>query len=81
MKKNRHSRDMQNHKKPMNKKVLEEEFSSELGDYNAGKIIEMLEVTKPEKKKRKNKNKKDLLGEVSLKRCFSILNKHFCPCL
>ncbi|MGO0712788.1 hypothetical protein P5408_008120 [Bacillus subtilis] len=53
MKKNRHSRDMQNHKK-----VLEEEFSSELGDYNAGKIIETLEVTKPEKKKEKNKNKK-----------------------
>ncbi|ASZ61102.1 hypothetical protein MKS87_07340 [Bacillus subtilis] len=58
MKKNRHSRDMQNHKKPMNKKVLEEEFSSELGDYNAGKIIETLEVTKAEKKKEKNKNKK-----------------------
>ncbi|MCY9375885.1 hypothetical protein MOF34_12200 [Bacillus sp. T17B1] len=53
MKKNRHSRDMQNHKKPMNQKVLEEEFSSELGDYNAGKIIEMLEITKPEKKKEK----------------------------
>ncbi|OAE04822.1 hypothetical protein A6A24_15370 [Bacillus subtilis] len=72
MKKNRHSRDMQNHKKPMNKKVLEEEFSSELGDYNAGKIIETLEVTKPEKKKEKtkNNNKKDLLGGVPLKRCF-----------
>lgn len=37
----------------MNQKVLEEEFSSELGDYNAGKIIEMLEITKPEKKKEK----------------------------
>ncbi|MBL3649330.1 hypothetical protein ABZM97_07445 [Bacillus vallismortis] len=56
MKKNRHSREMQNHKKPMNKKVLEEEFSSELGDYNAGKIIETLEITKPEKKK-ENKRK------------------------
>ncbi|MBU2660022.1 hypothetical protein [Bacillus cabrialesii] len=55
MKKNRHSRDMQNHKKPMNKKVLEEEFSSEFGDYNAGKIIEMLEVTKPDKKKEKKR--------------------------
>ncbi len=56
LKKNRHSREMQNHKKPMNKKVLEEEFSSELGDYNAGKIIETLEITKPEKKK-ENKRK------------------------
>ncbi|MFT4401216.1 hypothetical protein ACMX2I_14520 [Bacillus sp. SW14] len=56
MKRNRHSREMQNHKKPMNKKVLEEEFSSELGDYNAGKIIETLEITKPEKKK-ENKRK------------------------
>ncbi|MCY7982532.1 hypothetical protein MOB89_03645 [Bacillus inaquosorum] len=53
MKKSRHSKDMQNHKKPMNKKVLEEEFSSEFGDYNAGKIIETLEVTKPKKKKEK----------------------------
>ncbi|AFI28017.1 hypothetical protein MY9_1480 [Bacillus sp. JS] len=58
VKKHRHSRDMQNHKKPMNKKVLEEEFSSEFGDYNAGKIIETLEVTKPEKKNEKNKNNK-----------------------
>lgn len=69
----------------MNKKVLEEEFSSELGDYNAGKIIETLEVTKPEKKKKKtkikNKNKKDLLGGVRLRGAFSILNKHFCPFL
>lgn len=56
LKRNRHSREMQNHKKPMNKKVLEEEFSSELGDYNAGKIIETLEITKPEKKK-ENKRK------------------------
>ncbi|SPT93845.1 YkzE protein [Bacillus tequilensis] len=53
VKKNRHSRDMQNHKKPMNKEVLEEEFSSEFGDYNAGKIIETLEVTKPDKNKEK----------------------------
>ncbi|NTU27920.1 hypothetical protein HPX95_17405 [Bacillus tequilensis] len=53
MKKHRHSKNMQNHKKPMNKKVLEEEFSSEFGDYNAGKIIETLEVTKPDKNKEK----------------------------
>lgn len=37
----------------MNKKVLEEEFLSEFGDYNVGKIIEMLEVIKFEKKKEK----------------------------
>ncbi|ARW06434.1 hypothetical protein C6370_03180 [Bacillus atrophaeus] len=52
MGKNQHSKDMQNHKKPMNKKVLEEEFSSELGDYNAGKLIETLEQTKPKKKEK-----------------------------
>lgn len=57
MGKNQHSKDMQNHKKPMNKKVLEEEFSSEFGDYNAGKLIETLEQTKP-KKKRKTANEK-----------------------
>ncbi|MGG0915595.1 hypothetical protein ABE147_13810 [Bacillus velezensis] len=49
-KKNRHSKDMQNHKKPMDPKLLEEEFASELGDYNAGKWIESLEQTKPKKK-------------------------------
>lgn len=49
-KKNRHSKDMQNHKKPMDPKLLEEEFASELGDYNAGKWIETLEQTKPKKK-------------------------------
>ncbi|MCY9230684.1 hypothetical protein [Bacillus inaquosorum] len=65
MKKNRHSKDMQNHKKPMNKKVLEEEFSSEFGDYNAGKIIETLEVTKPKKKKEKKQNKKRPLRRCS----------------
>ncbi|MCY8809715.1 hypothetical protein MOE86_18310 [Bacillus atrophaeus] len=52
MGKNQHSKDMQNHKKPMNKKVLEEEFSSEFGDYNAGKLIEALEQTKPKKKEK-----------------------------
>lgn len=41
---------MQNHKKPMDPELLEEEFSSELGDYNAGKLIETLEQTKPKKK-------------------------------
>ncbi|WFF75886.1 hypothetical protein P6282_18505 [Bacillus velezensis] len=60
-KKNRHSKDMQNHKKPMDPKLLEEEFSSELGDYNAGKWIETLEQTKP-KKKKTAKNKKYLLS-------------------
>ncbi len=62
MKKNRHSRDMQNHKKPMNKKVLEEEFSSELG------------ITMPERSskrwkspslKRKKKKKKTTIKKTS----------------
>ncbi|WP_243291735.1 hypothetical protein [Bacillus sp. FJAT-47783] len=41
-KKHQKSKEMQNHKKPMHKQLLQEEFGSELGDYNASKIYEVL---------------------------------------
>lgn len=54
------SKDMKNHKKPMNPDILEEEFGSELGDINSSKWIDTL--TKPKKTmyvilNRKTKNK------------------------
>jgi len=36
------SKNQQNHKKPMHKQLLKEEFGTELGDYNAGKIYDIL---------------------------------------
>ncbi|MED2978165.1 hypothetical protein P4284_15870 [Bacillus swezeyi] len=50
MKKHQKSRERQNHKKPMNKKVLQEEFSGELGDVNAFKFIDVIEQNKKKKK-------------------------------
>ncbi|MDA7026210.1 hypothetical protein PJ311_06230 [Bacillus sp. CLL-7-23] len=55
MKKHQKSKEKQNHKKPMNKQVLEEEFSSELGDVNAFKMIDVIEHNKT-KKVKKNKH-------------------------
>lgn len=55
--KNQKSKDMQNHKKPMNKKVLQEEFSGELGDVNAFKFIDIIEQNKKKKKDEKDKQK------------------------
>ncbi|WP_164502882.1 hypothetical protein [Metabacillus mangrovi] len=40
------SKDMQNHKKPMDPGLLEEEFGSEFGDANQGKIYELKEELK-----------------------------------
>jgi len=42
---------MQNHKKPMNPDVLQEEFSNELGDVNAFKFIDVIENNKKKNKK------------------------------
>lgn len=41
------SKDMKDHKKPMNPDILEEEFGSELGDINSSKWIDTL--VKPKK--------------------------------
>nr|WP_035428036.1 hypothetical protein [Bacillus sp. NSP9.1] len=46
MKKHLKSGERQNHKKPMNKEVLQEEFSGELGDINAYKWIDVTEHNK-----------------------------------
>nr|WP_276562581.1 hypothetical protein [Bacillus sonorensis] len=48
---------MQHHKKPMNKKVLQEEFSGELGDVNAFKFIDVIEQNKKKKKKQAEQDK------------------------
>ncbi|ASB89916.1 uncharacterized protein S101395_03409 [Bacillus sonorensis] len=55
--KNQKSKDMQHHKKPMNKKVLQEEFSGELGDVNAFKFIDVIEQNKKKKKKQAEQDK------------------------
>ncbi|WP_170289420.1 hypothetical protein [Metabacillus lacus] len=47
------SKDMENHKKPMDTSLLEEEFGQELGDYQASKIYELLS----ERNEKKNKGK------------------------
>lgn len=41
----------------MNKKVLQEEFSGELGDVNAFKFIDIIEQNKKKKKDEKDKQK------------------------
>lgn len=41
-KKHKKSKNQQEHKKPMHQQLLKEEFGTELGDYNAGKIYDML---------------------------------------
>ena len=53
MKKHQKSKDMQNHKKPMNPDVLQEEFSNELGDVNAFKFIDVIETIKRRTKRRR----------------------------
>ncbi|KAA6453130.1 hypothetical protein [Bacillus swezeyi] len=58
MKKHLKSRERQNHKKPMNKKVLQEEFSGELGDVNAFKYIDVIEQNKKKKKANDQKENK-----------------------
>ncbi|WP_164462140.1 hypothetical protein [Bacillus sp. FJAT-42376] len=54
-KKNQKSKDMQNHKKPMNPDVLQEEFGSEFGDANSAKIYEVKEELKHRPKSGKKK--------------------------
>ncbi|MGD7008946.1 hypothetical protein [Metabacillus sp. 84] len=46
MSKKQHSKEMQNHKKPMDPHVLQEEFGSEFGDANSGKIYDIKEQLK-----------------------------------
>lgn len=58
-KKTEKSRSMQNHKKPADKQLLQEEFGHELGDMNAAKTIELLESVKHKKKDRKEKDQKE----------------------
>ncbi|MBD1380348.1 hypothetical protein [Metabacillus arenae] len=41
-KKTEKSKEMQNHKRPMDKELLQEEFGHELGHYNEGKVYETL---------------------------------------
>lgn len=42
-KKTEKSGEMEKHKKPMHQNLLQEEFGSELGDYNAHKIVDILQ--------------------------------------
>ncbi|MED4532961.1 hypothetical protein ABET51_16965 [Metabacillus fastidiosus] len=51
-KKKMHSKDIQNHKKPFSKDLLQEEFGSELGDVNSSKIYDLL-ADKTDKKEKK----------------------------
>lgn len=53
-KKTMKSRNMQNHKKPTDKDLLQEEFGQELGDTNAAKIYETI-AEKKEKEQKKDK--------------------------
>ncbi|ALC80847.1 MULTISPECIES: hypothetical protein [Bacillus] len=52
MGKNHKSKDIENHKKKMNPKILEEEYSHELGDVHAGKFFELIQVGKLKDKKK-----------------------------
>ncbi|MFY4776811.1 hypothetical protein [Metabacillus sp. RGM 3146] len=58
-KKTEKSRSMQNHKKPADKQLLKEEFGHELGDMNAAKTIELLELVKYKKKDQEDKCQKE----------------------
>ncbi|WP_379050521.1 hypothetical protein [Metabacillus endolithicus] len=50
------SKDMQNHKKPMETDILQEEFGQETGDVNASKLFEAIAGNeKAEKKEGKRK--------------------------
>ncbi|WP_226668429.1 hypothetical protein [Metabacillus litoralis] len=50
-KKKMKSRDMQNHKKPTDIDLLQEEFGQELGDTNAAKIYEAIAGNKKKQEK------------------------------
>ncbi|MDQ0229466.1 hypothetical protein [Metabacillus malikii] len=56
-KKNKKSKEMQNHKKPMPKEILQEEFGQEMGDVNAAQIYDVLESNKSKQKQEKKKRK------------------------
>ncbi|WP_200874125.1 hypothetical protein [Bacillus safensis] len=55
-KKHMKSKEMKDHKKPMDRDILEEEFGSELGDINSSKWIDTL--VKPKKDAACQQNKK-----------------------
>lgn len=55
-KKHMKSKEMKDHKKPMDPDILEEEFGSELGDINSSKWIDTL--VKPKKDAACQQNKK-----------------------
>ncbi len=46
------SKDMQNHKIPTDKDLLEEEFGHEMGDVNASQLYNVLAGNKKDKKKK-----------------------------
>ncbi|MFC0273525.1 hypothetical protein ACFFIX_19215 [Metabacillus herbersteinensis] len=52
------SKDIQNHKKPTHKDLLQEEFGSETGDVNSSKIYDLLSKDNEKKEKKENKRKK-----------------------
>ncbi|PGT82373.1 MULTISPECIES: hypothetical protein [Bacillaceae] len=56
-KKNMKSKDMQNHKKPMETDILQEEFGQETGDVNASKLYEAI-AGNEKKEKKKGEQKK-----------------------
>ncbi|QNG59146.1 hypothetical protein H4O14_15210 [Bacillus sp. PAMC26568] len=52
------SKDSGQHKKPIEPSLLEEEFGSEMGDYNSTKILDTL-AEKKEKKCKKSEKRED----------------------
>ncbi|MCM3160141.1 hypothetical protein KDJ21_023060 [Metabacillus litoralis] len=56
-KKNMKSKDMQNHKKPMDTDILQEEFGQETGDVNASKLYEAIAGNEKTEKKDGKQNK------------------------
>ncbi|MDQ0223690.1 hypothetical protein [Metabacillus niabensis] len=52
--KNKKSKDMQNHKKPMPKDILQVEFGQEMGDVNASQIYNVLEGNKGKSNRKKS---------------------------
>jgi hypothetical protein len=56
-KKHMKSKDMENHKKPTSKDLLQEEFGHELGDVNSSQIYGVIEGNKNKGKKEGKKRK------------------------
>jgi hypothetical protein len=58
MTKTHKSKDSEQHKKPMEPSLLEEEFGSEMGDYNSAKLLDILAEKKEKKCNKSEKREK-----------------------